>query len=287
MANILAIGIATIDIINTTDGFPEEDQEVRAINQEIRRGGNATNTLVVLSQFSHQCQWLGTLADDQSATLIASDLRSHNIQFENCERFPNATTPTSYITLNQLNGSRTIVHYRDLPELSATAFEKIDLSAIDWIHFEGRNVKQTKKMLSRIKNSKLKIPVSIEIEKQRDGLEALYSGADIYFFSKAFASLENYDDAEHFLRQYRALIPDATLICTWGSAGAYALEDQKLFFSAAPKLDNVIDTIGAGDTFIAAFIHAAINGEPLVSRLQHACAIAAKKCTVKGFDGLI
>ena len=49
MANILAVGIATIDIINRVNGYPHEDDEIRAISQSIRRGGNATNTLVVLS----------------------------------------------------------------------------------------------------------------------------------------------------------------------------------------------------------------------------------------------
>jgi hypothetical protein len=50
MAKILGIGIAALDIINTVDGYPNEDAEVRAINQRVCRGGNATNTLVVLSQ---------------------------------------------------------------------------------------------------------------------------------------------------------------------------------------------------------------------------------------------
>jgi hypothetical protein len=30
MAHILAIGIATLDIVNTLDGYPAEDSEVRA-----------------------------------------------------------------------------------------------------------------------------------------------------------------------------------------------------------------------------------------------------------------
>ena len=31
MAHILGIGIATLDIINTVDGYPPEDAEVRAM----------------------------------------------------------------------------------------------------------------------------------------------------------------------------------------------------------------------------------------------------------------
>ena len=38
MATILAIGIATLDIINSVDGYPREDQEVRASERHYRRG---------------------------------------------------------------------------------------------------------------------------------------------------------------------------------------------------------------------------------------------------------
>ncbi|WP_455376185.1 PfkB family carbohydrate kinase [Kaarinaea lacus] len=287
MANILAVGIATIDIINTTDGFPQEDDEVRAVDQEIRRGGNATNSLVVLSQLGHHCQWLGCLADDASAQLIVNDLKQYNVNLEYCEVHRGGVTPTSYITLNSKNGSRTIVHYRNLPEMSAETFDRIKPADYNWIHFEGRNVEQTKSMLSAVNALQSKIPVSVEIEKQRENLEDLFVGADIYFFSRAFAKSESHDSADLFLQHYRKLIPDALLVCTWGSEGAYALENNQLYFFSAPKLHNVVDTVGAGDTFIAGFIHASLSGDDLPARLKFACEIAAKKCGTKGFSHLV
>ncbi len=287
MANILAVGIATIDIINTTDGFPREDDEVRAVEQEIRRGGNATNTLVVLSQLGHQCHWLGSMADDATSQLIVNDLNKYQISHSACEIHKGGVSPTSYITLNSKNGSRTIVHYRNLPEMSADTFKKINPGNYDWIHFEGRNVSQTREMISSLNLSNQRVPVSIEIEKQRDRLEDLFTGGDIYFFSKAFAESQGLLNADSFLLRYRELIPDALLVCTWGSDGAYALEDHQLYFSEAARLSNVVDTVGAGDTFIAAFIHASLAAEGLQSRLNFACEIAAKKCASRGFSHLV
>jgi len=287
MANILAVGIATLDIINTTDGFPQEDDEVRASHQEIRRGGNATNTLVVLSQLGHQCQWLGCLADDMSAKIITSDLDHYKIKHSSCEIHHHSVTPTSYITLNNKNGSRTIVHYRDLPEMSAATFKRVNPDDFDWIHFEGRNVSETKAMLSDLNKSYRTFPVSIEIEKNRDELQDLFTDADIYFFSKAFAVLQGYSDAESFLRYYRKKIPSALLVCTWGSEGAYGLGEDQLHFSKAPKIPAIVDTVGAGDTFIAGFIHASLEKHNLQARLEYACEVAAKKCSITGFKNLI
>ena len=213
MASILGIGIAAVDIINATDGYPAEDEEVRAIRQTIRRGGNATNSLVVLSQLGHQCEWLGTLADDVNSQVIINDLDSNNINFSHCQRLANTKTPTSYITLNQRNGSRTIVHYRDLPELTADAIRQVNTAHFDWIHFEGRNVADTRSMMDYVKQHSAGVPVSVEIEKPRDKLEQLFSGADVYFFSRAFAETARFDSAQSLLEHYRTKIPDATLVC--------------------------------------------------------------------------
>ena len=65
MATILAVGIATLDIINTVERYPYEDSETRASHHRTTRGGNATNTLSVLSQIDHHCHWAGTLIDEQ------------------------------------------------------------------------------------------------------------------------------------------------------------------------------------------------------------------------------
>ena len=101
MAKILGVGIATLDIINTVDDFPEEDSEVRALAQEQRRGGNATNTLVVLSQLGHHCTWAGTLAHDAGSEVIRADLQRHGIDTTHTQVITHGRGPTSYITLNQ------------------------------------------------------------------------------------------------------------------------------------------------------------------------------------------
>jgi len=295
MSNILAVGIATLDIINTTNGFPQEDDEVRAISQDIRRGGNATNTLVVLSQLGHRCEWIGCLAVDTSARLITDDLDSYRVTYTHCEKYANGVTPTSYITLNKQNGSRTIVHYRDLPELSSASFNNVPLEKFDWLHFEARNVDETRHMISRAINMEKAIPISVEIEKHRENLQTLFAGADYYFFSKAFATSgsgsEYFSTAEELLLHYRKLIPDAVLICTWGDKGAYALENDQLYYSPAPHVNSVVDTIGAGDTFIAGFIHATLSSNKanndLSTQLNYACTLAAKKCSTVGFKNLV
>lgn len=283
----MGVGIATLDIINVVDGFPAEDSEVRALDQMTVRGGNATNTLVVLSQFGHACRWGGILAEDAASQVIRQDLDRFQVTFSDCRIARAGKTPTSYITLNRRNGSRTIVHYRDLPEFGFDDFVRLDLTGLDWLHFEGRAVADTARMLAHARRSAPQLVRSVEVEKPRDGIEALFAGADVLLFSKVYARARGYTRAAPFLSAMRALAPQAELVCTWGEDGAYGLGlDGTPHHAPACRQPCIIDSIGAGDSFNAGFIHARLHTHDLPRSLALGCRIAGLKCSQMGFAGL-
>ena len=286
MANILGVGIATVDIINSVENFPQENAEVRATSQRFCRGGNVTNTLTVLSQFKNHCFWSGVLCNDYDAQYILDDLTQNNIDFDFCQTQPSGKMPTSYILSNQQNGSRSIVHYRDLPELSFEHFRTIDLRDFDWIHFEGRAISETAQMLRWCKEQYPNIPTSIEIEKPRDSLNEIFGLADIYLYAKAFAVHAGYDDAKIFLHDEQLKSPKSDLICAWGEEGAYALIGGEIIYSQAFPPNKLVDTLGAGDTFNAGIIEARLNKFNWVDSIKFANKIAGKKCGQLGFDNL-
>ncbi len=283
MANILAVGIATLDIINSVNGYPDEDAEVRANSQRVCRGGNATNTLVVLSQLGHRCTWGGVWVDEPDGQRILADLNYYAIDTSRCRVESQGKVPTSYILLNQHNGSRTIVHYRDLPEFGFADFELIDLSAFDWLHFEGRNVAETVRMLERVKTIRPSLPVSLEVEKPRPDIEQLFSNVDVLLFSRQLVRAYSKEAAD-FLRTMQRQVPNTRLICAWGAKGAYALETDGTFLhSPAYPPPQVVDTLGAGDTFNAGIIDSLCRQPDLMTALNHACQLAGNKCGQLGF----
>ena len=283
MARILAVGNATLDIINVVDGFPPEDAEVRAIAQHHRRGGNTANTLVALSQLGHQCAWAGTLADEPDAQFIRDDLAHYSIGMHAVHVAITGKVPTSYITLNQQNGSRTIVHYRDLDEYPSEAFEKIDLHPFDWLHFEGRNLDAIERMLQHAVKSRPQLPRSIEIEKPRPGIERLFPLANVLLFSKGYAQHRGFANATDFLQAEIDTSKHAKLICAWGEQGAYAIEDSSdVLFTVAHPPQKVVDTIGAGDVFNAGVIDALVKGNTLAQAIVAAAKLAGRKCGGEG-----
>lgn len=294
MARILTVGIATLDIINTVDGFPAEDAEVRATAQVVSRGGNASNTAVVLSQLGHDCAWAGCLADDASSDVIRADLESFGVAMSAVFHVVDGRAPTSYVTLNQQNGSRTIVHYRDLPEYNFAQFQKIDLSEFDWLHFEGRNVSETRAMIDYAKQCSPELPISVELEKPRPAIEILCAGADLLLYSRGYVQqiqvqqgkLAGKDPAAFLHAQHRVL-PASEHTCTWGGEGAWGIDRSgELFHSPALSLPQVVDTLAAGDTFNAGMIHGKLAGLGLQQALSEACRLAGEKCAQQGLRDL-
>lgn len=278
------MGIATLDIINSVECYPAEDDEMRATSQRLCRGGNATNTLAVLSQLGHDCHWAGVMVDEPDARHIEVDLDKHHIDTHAVLRLAQGKVPTSYITHNLTNGSRTIVHYRDLPEYPFEQFQQIDLSRVDWLHFEGRNVQETQQMLGWAKQHASHLRCSIEIEKAREGIEPLFELADVLLFSRAYALGCGYQDANSFLTAMRPRCKASRLVCAWGEAGAWAVDGQVEYHSPAFAPVRVVDTLGAGDTFNAGMIDALVRDQDLPAALEQACRLAGQKCGHHGLD---
>jgi len=280
---ILAVGTATIDIVNLVDTYPAEDAEIRASDQRISRGGNATNTLVVLSQLGHRCSWGGVLANDRDSYLILGDLARHNIDINHVVRCKESSAPVSYVALSRQSGSRTIIHYRRLPEYSDRDFSLVDIAGFDWIHFEGRNVSELEKMLRRVNNGD---NCSLEVEKPREGIEKLFPRVGLLMFSSSYARHRGFQDGAAFLSAVRNEVEAGTLMtCSWGERGAWGVgQNGSIRYSPAYLPCTTVDTLGAGDVFNAAVIHGVAVGNDLKKILPAACKLAGEQC---GREGLI
>ncbi len=284
MSTILGCGIATLDIVNRVDGYPPEDDEVRALDQQITPGGNASNTLSVLAALGHRCTLAATLSDEPDGARIRARLEARGIDCNACLTLPVGKVPTSYITLNRRNGSRTIVHHRDLPEYPADAFSALPLARYDWLHFEGRHVDALATMLTHAARTAPHAVRSLEIEKPRSGIERLQPLANVLLYSRGWAHHCGHQRPETFLAAATPQ-PGQRLFLAWGAEGAWLREaDGQLHHQPALPLAEVADTLGAGDVFNAGVIDALARGLDGRQALQHGVTLAGQRCGMDGLD---
>ncbi|XP_005998751.1 ketohexokinase isoform X1 [Latimeria chalumnae] len=293
---VLCIGLVCLDIISVVERFPEEDSDTRCLSQRWQRGGNASNSCTVLSLLGVPCAFMGSLAPGRVADFVLDDLSRYSIDVCHLMAHSDCAFPASIVISNVTNGSRTILHMnRNLPDVTAEDFQKVDLSRYMWIHWEGRNASEQVKMIKRVEEHNAALPVeerisvSVEIEKTREELYQLFAHGDVVFISKDVARRFGFHSAPEALKGlYGRVKKGACLICAWADKGADALgPDGVLLHSDAFPPTALVDTLGAGDTFNASVIFCLSRGKSLQEALTFGCQTAGKKCGIQGYDGIV
>ncbi|KAG7494766.1 ketohexokinase isoform X2 [Solea senegalensis] len=292
---ILCVGLVCLDIISVVDKYPEEDTDSRCVSQRWQRGGNASNSCTVLSLLGAQSAFMGSLCAGPVADFILEDFHKVSIDVSLVCEHAQCVAPASVVISNVRTGSRTILHMnRNLPDVTADDFSKVDLSQFKWIHWEGRNAAEQIKMIQQVVKFNEALPrqqrisISVEIEKTREALYELFPHGDVVFVSKDVARHFGFQSAEAAVRGlYHRVKDGSVLICPWAEHGADALgPDGIVLHSDAFPPEALVDTLGAGDTFNAAVIFMLSKGGCLQEALTFGCRVAGRKCGFHGFDNI-
>ncbi|KAF9425621.1 hypothetical protein BGZ94_007369 [Podila epigama] len=306
---VLLMGNTYLDTIMHVNHFPTEDTKLRAERVEQRRGGNAANTAEVLSQDPRaKVYYMSSMPSKEASRVLLNTLEENKVNtgaciFHKSQHAP----PQAYIIASGSSGTRTIISHSTLPDITLDEFIRMfDMECLKmtsdiakpmcpfrWIHFEGRGL-EVDRMIDHVdamyvrQKWRQKLTISVEFEKgDRPGIAKLLQKADVCFFSRLYAETLGFDRPEFFLSSVAEYCkPTATLFCCWGSAGAVGLhlESGTRFSASAGRLEEAVDTVGAGDTFIAGIILAlGVRGYDIARGLRFACELASQKCGQYGF----
>lgn len=140
---IIKYVIALLTTACSVSQYPSEDEKLRATSLSTRRGGNCPNTLEVLQDLGIPIalDLIAVLPNRQSsATAKIEDSLKPGVSLQACLfREDHQEPPSSYIIKNAASGSRTIINYNELPEMTCDEFSQAAnmLNVEDtWYHFE-------------------------------------------------------------------------------------------------------------------------------------------------------
>ncbi|XP_067681437.1 ketohexokinase-like [Haliotis asinina] len=292
---ILCVGLVCVDSILVVETYPVEDTGQRCVESKWQRGGNASTTATVLSMLGEVAEFMGTITDRTEQWFLMEDLKTNCVDTKNVIVCEGSGCPTATVIINKETGSRTILNSRNgLREMSFEDFLSVNLDLYKWIHFETRpNCPELKKMLRFVLDHNAgvedKIVTSVEFENpHRPHHDVLFNMADYIFVSKEFAQHYGYKNMEDAVEGLTHICqPRIAIICGWGQFGAAGKQStSETVTSPALKLDHVVDTLGAGDTFIAGTLHGLSNGQSLKSAIAFGCQISGFKCGMRGLKGI-
>lgn len=262
-------------------------------------GGAEGNVAIGLARLGSPVTWLGRVGDDGLGTRVARELLAEGVHVV---APVDAAAPTGLLIKESPAQGRTVVTYHRTgsagSRISPADLDLVDIAAHDLVHVTGITAALSASARDTIdavvdRARRAGVPVSFDVNHRGslwpDEAEAsayyrsLAAQADLLFAGADEAvlvtGLPESDPAP--LAHAIAELGPTEVIVKLGAAGALALADGRLEQRPAVPV-QVIDTVGAGDAFVAGYLAARLAGEPITARLNQAVRTGAAVCTHPG-----
>ncbi|CAH8322584.1 unnamed protein product [Eruca vesicaria subsp. sativa] len=177
---VLGCGGATVDFLATVDSYPNPDDKIRSTSLKVQGGGNAGNALTCAARLGLTSRLISKVANDSQGKGILEELESDGVDTSFLVVSKEGNTPFTYVIVDKQTKTRTCIHTPGYPPMVPTDLpQSTMLSALDRASIAYFDVRLHETALVIAKEaSQKKIPILIDAEKKRDGLDDLLQLAD-------------------------------------------------------------------------------------------------------------
>ncbi|MDR0416403.1 MAG: carbohydrate kinase [Propionibacteriaceae bacterium] len=244
---LLVVGEALVDVVVHPDGRSEEHP-----------GGSPANVALTLGRLGHAPRLLTAIGDDAAGQAVAAWLRDSHVDLDPRSVVPG---PTSRATarLDAAGAARYDFDVRwNPPDVPAGDVDLVHVGSISALLAPGaatvrRLVAEARPRALVSYDPNIRPALVTDAAASRAAVEDLVAAADIVKVSdEDLAWLDRSAPPEAVAQRWLAAGP-AAVVVTRGSEGATAFTRAGAVWTAAPPV-AVRDTVGAGDTFMGAFL---------------------------------
>jgi 2-dehydro-3-deoxygluconokinase len=259
-------------------------------------GGAELNVAVGLSRLGHRVGWTGRLGEDEFGKEILALARGEGVDVSRATIDPEGPTRIYFKEWRAL-GQLRVYYYRTGSSASRMRFDDLDLEYLfsgEILHLTGITAALSESCLDLIERllsaaNERSVIVSFDVnvrwmlfegQDPRKVLAPLAARADLLFLSDDEADLLFGGSDPGPLQEARRDIRAETVV-VHHAKGAFAVEGGGVSEMAAYPVD-VVDTVGAGDAFVAGFLSGRLRGWSTEECLDMANACGACAVTVPG-----
>lgn len=243
---------------NCVDSYTETDQKYA--------GGNAVNFAVYMKELLGSSAYFGVVGDDANGQMIIESLHAKGVDASMVRVEPGNTAVT---VIRLVNGDRVFGAY-DEGVFAQFAIKPEELAYIknhDYIHMAVYG--KCDPYLEELHQSCV---ISYDFSDKRDVefITQISKHIDYGFIS--------YHQDDAFIREILRKMCDQHVqvaVATLGEQGSIAFDGQ-CYYVCGIKQVNVVDTLGAGDSFIAGFMYGISQGQTIEEALQSGTDRASK-----------
>ena len=257
-------------------------------------GGAPFNVAWNLQGLGNSPHMLTAVGKDAEGELVLKEMQNWGMERGGVQQHPQLSTGRVVVTLAGGQPTYEILH--------PCAFDQIELpeQAIDAAHYSllyygtlaARDTISQSTLLHLVQHSGLPRFVDLNIRQpwfDRALVRPLLDGAEwVKLNDEELAELSGQPhstvatDILCSVRIMREKYGGSVYFVTCGAAGAYALVEDRIHFAPSPVVQNLQDTVGAGDAFTAATLHQLLRQVPSESAIRLAVQFAAQVCAIRG-----
>ncbi len=278
---VVGLGFCPLDEIIVVKTYPTIGTKVSATFETHHGGGAVATGLVLLSILGIQTQFISAVGNDEDGKFLISTLQQKGVNCSLVRQVEGAVSYRTIIVVEASTGKAAVIIPSVSPISDSLDINPNILKGASILHLDGYYPDDALELIRFAKEQS--VMVSINVGRQRHGMEQLTNLADILVTSKAFAFEESACSSPEIALNYlRKKYPARIIAITLQDKGVICWsKDCGVIRSDGISVD-VVDESCAGDIFHGAFLYGILNEWTIQKALMFANATAAYSCQFYG-----
>lgn len=259
MPRVTVVGSVNLDLVVRSETLPAPGETVLGGVFDRHPGGKGANQALAARRLGADVALLARVGADAEADAALALLRDGEVRLAHCQASPDHPTGVALIAVSASGENQIVV----APGANA-AFAPEHLPA----RIDGALIGQLEIPVDTLTAAMARCTgfIALNLAPAMDVPQALLERADLLVVNETEAAAYGLD---------RLHAAGGLVAVTLGAQGAVLYRDGAEIARAAPPPVSVVDTTGAGDTFVAALTVALLDGRPEAEALSFACAAGA------------
>jgi len=296
---VVCVGLVVCDVLlRPVPGDIMSQDACRVSRPVMAKGGDAANVAVALSKLGARASLAGFVGADANGDFVVSSLAEQGVDVSAVRRHPSMGTVVSYVLVEE-GGQRHFVVYGELNgALTDKDIPDALLDGADVVYFgscaamEGMDNGGAAALFRKARGRGILTMADATVgarrmpaERWQALLAPMLRETDVFAPSYGEAAAISGREDLAGIREAFAPFGLKLLVVKLGERGVYLTDFREEWEVPAFDCFPVVDTTGAGDTFVAGLIRGWLEGWPWPAAAAFACGVAGHNITQVGATG--
>ena len=295
MPDVVCLGQFTADVVVTAvDSLPEQGRAISVDDISLHSGGCACNTAVALGKLGIPTAVIGKVGCDAFGDFLINTMTDAGLDTSAMARDPSVSTSATAVLIHS-DGERSFLHYGG----GNAEFTEVDvdhelIGRTKILHVAaaflvgGLDGRPMARVLARARE--MGVTTCLDTAWDAQGrwqlIEPCLEHVDVFFANLEEAQMITGEQGPREAAQCLLDRGMKAAVIKLGAEGCYTKTAAEAFRTPAFPVENVVDTLGAGDAFVAGYLAGMVRQWDIRRSCRLANAVAACCVGARGPSGV-